>query len=178
MRIHQGERIWIKGSNGTGKTTLIKLCSGELIGGLIKYGKDLRIAVSTQEPGWKHGNVKLRFEEESEDLSNSSGLYSKFIKLCNSFDLPEGFDQRPLETLSSGELKKVDIARTLSMDHQLLFLDEPLNYMDVNFRRQLEKTLCESAITVVFVEHDHSFGEEVATRIIDLSSTMLGPIKN
>ena len=84
------------------------------------------------------------------------------------FDVPPDFERRPLETLSSGELKKVDIAKTLAEHHQILFLDEPLNYMDVQFKAQLEEALSEEELTLVFVEHNEEFGERVANRVIEL----------
>ena len=102
---------------------------------------------------------------------NSGGFaerYEVFHEFCALFDLPEGFEERPLETLSSGELKKVDIARVLSSRHQVLFLDEPLNYMDVYFKTQLEKALANRELTVVFVEHDETFGERVANKVLYL----------
>jgi len=84
------------------------------------------------------------------------------------FDLPPDIFNRPLTTLSSGELKKVDIAKTLSENHQILFLDEPLNYMDVNFKAQLCEALSDEALTIVFVEHNEVFGERLATRVVEL----------
>ena len=84
------------------------------------------------------------------------------------FDLPPDIFNRPLTTLSSGELKKVDIARKLSENHQILFLDEPLNYMDVNFKAQLEDALSDETLTLVFVEHNEEFGERIANQIIEL----------
>ena len=84
------------------------------------------------------------------------------------FELPPDFLHRPLETLSSGELRKVDIAKTLSENHQILFLDEPLNYMDVNFKAQLEKALSDEDLTLVFVEHNEEFGERLANQSIEL----------
>ena len=84
------------------------------------------------------------------------------------FDLPPDSLRRPLNTLSSGELKKMDIARVLSEQHQILFLDEPLNYMDVNFKAQLEQALSDVELTLVFVEHNEAFGERIATQVVEL----------
>jgi len=86
--------------------------------------------------------------------------------LC--FDLPKKFLTRPIETYSKGEIKKLEMARALSMPNNILFLDEPLNYMDLYFRRQLEEALLRYKPTVVFVEHDERFGEMIANRVIDL----------
>ena len=75
---------------------------------------------------------------------------------------------RPLETYSSGEQKKIDIARALSEPNQILFLDEPLNYMDTYFREQLEAAILACMPTLIFVEHEERFGKNVATRVLEL----------
>jgi len=62
----------------------------------------------------------------------------------------------------------VDIARTLAENHQILFLDEPLNYMDVQFKVQLEEALSEESLTLVFVEHNEEFGERIANQVVEL----------
>ena len=62
----------------------------------------------------------------------------------------------------------MDVARALSEESDILLLDEPLNFMDIYFREQLEKAILASGPTLVFVEHDERFGSCVATRIIDL----------
>lgn len=179
LRIIRGDRIWLKGRNGAGKSTLLRLLCGELKGSTsVHYAAGLRIALSTQEPEWKYGNVRELFFQsyQPQDTIRAAGYakdeikqqYTTFVNLCFMFDLPKTFDKRPIETLSSGEIKKLDIARALSMENQLLLLDEPLNFMDVNFREQLTTALCKSNSTVVFVEHNTEFGERTATRIIEL----------
>ena len=162
-----GEKIWLRGKNGAGKSTFLKLLTGELCGSGIWYADHLSIEYSSQEPRWRNGDIRELFMEQS-SWEDTRVRYERFLELCNCFDLPEDFYTRPLETLSSGELKKVDIARALSGENQLLLLDEPLNYMDVNFREQLVKALLKNEITVIFVEHDEAFGNMVATRIVDL----------
>ena len=74
--------------------------------------------------------------------------------------------KRPIDTFSSGEKKKLDLARCICSESHILIMDEPLNYMDVNFREQLTKAILEKNLTLVFVEHDEMFLKEVATRII------------
>lgn len=178
LEVRVGDHIWIRGRNGAGKSTLLKLLSGyeeesqsfpdygELLVDEIVVAEHLKIAFSFQEPLWKKGNVKERLASLGKEGEEG---YKDFFRLCSSFDIPEDFEKRPLETLSSGELKKIDIARSLSMKNDLLFLDEPLNYMDVNFMEQLRKALCERDVTVVFIEHNEEFGRSVATKWVDFS---------
>ena len=157
LHIYPGDKIWLRGKNGAGKTTLLKLLAGKLPGDGIRRAGGVSIAYVTQEPALHSGEFSASLRENR-----------KFKELCMLFDVPPDFERRPLETLSSGELKKVDIARTLAEHHQILFLDEPLNYMDVNFKTQLEEALSDEDLTMVFVEHNESFGEKFANQIIEL----------
>ena len=108
-----------------------------------------------QEPLWTEGLLK--------DLLSEGDRRNRFMEICHRLDLRYDILQKPLETFSSGELKKIDIARALSSSNQLLLLDEPLNFMDVYFREQLEKAILTFQPTLLFVEHDELFGNNVAT---------------
>ncbi len=164
LKIYQGDRIWIKGKNGAGKSTLLKVLAGQMdTGPQIEYAEALKISVSFQEPLWNKGLIKENYK-----LPEQTAMLEQLLSFCDMFDLPEGFLERPLETYSSGELKKVDIARAFSEEHDVIFLDEPLNYMDVFFREQLEKAILKYKPTIVFVEHDGRFGRNVSNRMIEM----------
>lgn len=163
LKINTGEAIWIQGKNGSGKSTILKLINKTLYSDAIQYAEDLVISTAYQEPLWKHGFLKNILENIHESFDAE-----RFYSLCTIFDMPENYKKKPLETYSSGELKKLDIARALSCNHQLLLLDEPLNYMDVYFREQLEKALQLYKPTLIFVEHDKRFGMNIASRKIEL----------
>lgn len=161
--INKGDRIWIRGENGAGKSTLLKLIKGELAARGIIREENLKITEGLQEPLWKEGYLReLMGEANSEN----------FERLCQLFDLPESLFQRPIETFSRGEQKKIEIARALSMENHLILFDEPLNYMDIYFREQLEKAILALNPTLVFVEHDEWFGDRVATKVISLGETI------
>lgn len=169
--VRPGDIIWIKGENGKGKSTLLKLLSkrrnlnekqtdieGAVMSGNVYHAPELRIAFAFQEPLLKKGFAKEYFD----------GAHLFWHELCLSFDLPEDFLNRPIETYSSGEIKKLEFARALSLPSNILFLDEPLNYMDIYFRKQLEKAILKYKPTMIFVEHDEWFGKSIANRIIEL----------
>lgn len=171
LTIKSGDIIWLRGDNGKGKSTLLRLLSkkrnldekqaditGDVMSGNIYHMTGLSIAFSYQEPFIKGGYAKDYFNEN----------HSYWHELCLSFDLPYDFLTRPIETYSNGEVKKLEMARALSIPNHILFLDEPLNYMDIYFRKQLEAAIVQYKPTMVFVEHDEWFGETVANRIIDL----------
>lgn len=171
LTIKQGDIIWLRGDNGKGKSTLLRLLSkrrnldeeqaditGDIMSGNIYHTTGLDIAFSYQEPFRKGGYA--------EDYFNDSHSY--WYELCLSFDLPKDFLSRPIETYSNGEIKKLEMARALSLPNHILFLDEPLNYMDIYFRKQLEAAIALYKPTMLFVEHDEWFGEAVANRVIEL----------
>lgn len=170
LMVYPGDIIWLRGRNGVGKSTLLKLLSKRhtieqehsfttgILEGKVYHASGLKIAEAYQEPLWTTGYIEELFTKEN----------SYWKELCLSFDLPADFIQRPLETFSSGELKKIDIARALSQNNHLIFLDEPLNYMDIHFRLQLEKAIVKYKPTLIFVEHDEQFGENIANVVIDL----------
>ncbi len=168
LNILSGDRIWIRGKNGSGKSTLLKILAGDLqVNGegsekdnIIERMQDLKIVKAYQEPLWTEGNI--------EDLVRDKDRLVKIRELCDCFDLEEETLKRPIESYSGGELRKLDMARALSEDNQLLLLDEPLNFMDVYFREQLEEAILKSKPTIVFVEHDERFGKNVATKYIEL----------
>lgn len=190
MKLTPGERLWIKGRNGTGKSTLLKLLAGrlelseeavqqydvrELQSGttgdrqkkslsMLERADNLQISFAGQEPLWQQGTIAEHFS-----LPEQKEQWERFLEFCHCFDLPENFLTRPLETYSSGEQKKIDIARALSEPNQILFLDEPLNYMDTYFREQLEAAILACTPTLIFVEHEERFGKNVATRILELA---------
>ncbi|MDO5291984.1 MAG: ATP-binding cassette domain-containing protein [bacterium] len=161
--IHVGDRLWVKGENGAGKSTFLNLLHGTIPTDAIEYAEGVKIAMVTQEPSWKSGYIKDGFDEI---VGNPK--YQNFLELCDYFELPEDFLERPLETYSSGELKKVNIARTLTEENHIILFDEPLNYMDLYFSEQLENAILDYKPTIVFVEHDGYFGKTVATKTIEL----------
>ena len=134
----------------------------------IRYKEGVSIAYITQEPSCFCSDVKNHLRGSLGEGKDFETAYAKFKELCSLFDLPEDFDKRPLETLSSGERKKVDIARVLCEKHQVLFLDEPLNYMDVYFKVQLENALADEELTLIFVEHNEEFGKRIANKVLEL----------
>ncbi len=74
-----------------------------------------------------------------------------------------------LEEMSEGQKKKVLIAKSISEQANIYIWDEPLNYIDTLTREQIEEAILKYEPTLIFVEHDKTFVEKVATKIIDLN---------
>lgn len=168
FKIQPGDRLWIKGHNGSGKSTLLKLLLGECIpkSGKFQRMDELKIATVGQDPLWKEGFLT--------ELEVDKARADRIREYCSKFDLSEETLKRPLESFSGGELRKLDVARALAEENQLLILDEPLNFMDVYFREQLEKAILTATPTMIFVEHDERFGNQIATKILDMDEPKSG----
>lgn len=164
MQIIKGDIIWLRGVNGTGKSTLLRLIKGEITSDCVSYQENIEISQIFQEPLWKNGTI--------EKLIDDRELKDRFLDICKILDIKSLALDKPIETYSSGEQRKIDIARALACKNQLLLLDEPLNYMDTYFKEQLEKAILTYEPTLVFVEHDETFGHNIANRIITLEKNI------
>lgn len=168
LEISRGDCIWLRGGNGAGKSTLLKIISGDIKVENIFKADDLGISQVFQEPLWQKGLVKEYIEEKK--------TMESFLRICSILDLDEKMLKRPIETLSKGEQRKVDVARALTKESSMLLLDEPLNYMDRLFREQLERALEQYTGTMIFVEHEEEFGQNLANRIISIDRETKGLI--
>ncbi|MNI83015.1 putative ABC transporter ATP-binding protein YheS [compost metagenome] len=93
---------------------------------------------------------------------------SLFKSILRKFDFSREQFEKKIEDFSGGQKKKVLIARSLCEKAHLYIWDEPLNFIDVISRMQIEELLLEYKPTILFVEHDIAFCENVATKIIKL----------
>ena len=161
--IEAGDRIALQGPNGSGKSSLIKLICGEAIphSGTVRIGSGLTISLVTQDTSHLKGKLS--------DLAKNSGIdESLFLAMLAKLDVPKVQMEKDMSSLSAGQKKKVLIAKSICEKAHLHIWDEPMNYIDVISRMQIENLLLEFSPTILFVEHDKSFCENVATKIIDL----------
>ena len=164
FELRRGERIALLGRNGAGKSSLLKLICGEDIphtGRLERSGR-LRISYVPQDTGFLSGSVSAfaRRREIDESL-----LKTLLIKL----DFARGQLDRDMRDFSAGQKKKLLIAASLCEQAHLHVWDEPMNYIDVISRMQIEELLLKWRPTLLFVEHDRAFCERVATGFLELS---------
>lgn len=161
--IEPGDRIAIQGKNGSGKSSLLKVLVGEHknFHGTVYRAPGIKISYVSQDTQFLKGNVKAYSEERQIEESQ---LKSMLVKL--------GFSRiqldKPMEDFSSGQKKKVLIAASLCEESHLLIWDEPLNYMDVLSRLQIEEMILAHQPTMIFVEHDLAFVENIASKKIQL----------
>lgn len=163
--VQQGERIALQGKNGSGKSSILKLIAGYDIPhqGTIQTASGLIISYVPQDTSNLSGTLT--------EYATEFNLEESFFKsLLRKLDFPRTQLEKRMEDFSAGQKKKVLIARSLCEQAHLYLWDEPLNYIDVLSRMQIEQLLLECSATLLFVEHDRTFTEKIATRTILLSS--------
>lgn len=161
--IEQGDRIALSGRNGSGKSSLIKLICGEEIrySGTFRRGSQLKISYVSQDTAHLKGNLK--------DYAAEHGIDESLFKaILRKLDFARVQFEKDMSAFSGGQKKKVLIARSLCEKAHLLVWDEPLNFIDVISRMQIEELLLEHAPTIVFVEHDREFCDRIATKVVRL----------
>lgn len=164
LTLHRGERVALQGANGTGKTSILRLCAGEKVphAGDIWRGGGLTLSVVTQSTDHLSGDLS----EYAAGYGIDKSLYFAILRKL-------GFERAQLEGdlvgFSGGQKKKAMIARSLCEKAHLYIWDEPLNFIDLFSRIQIEELLQEYQPTMLFVEHDAAFVKAVATRTVILN---------
>ncbi|WP_426334741.1 ribosomal protection-like ABC-F family protein [Paenibacillus silvae] len=163
FRVEKGDRIALCGANGSGKSSLLKLICDEDIPhtGVARKDQQLKISYVSQDTSNLGGQLS--------DYAASQGIdESLFRAILSKLDLSRLQLEKDISTFSAGQKKKVLLAKSLSEQAHLYIWDEPLNYIDVISRMQIEELLLEYAPTLLFVEHDSEFCANIATKVIEL----------
>ena len=164
FEVKQGERIVLDGNNGSGKTSLLKLILGRQIEyqGVISVGSGLKLSYVPQDTSTLNGSLSLFIETNKIDES-------LFKAILRKMDFSRVQFEKKIEDFSEGQKKKVLIAKSLCEQAHLYVWDEPLNYIDIYSRMQIEKLIKEFYPTMIFVEHDRAFRNTIATKSIQLT---------
>lgn len=172
FEIHRGERVAIIGSNGTGKTTILKIINGlvEADHGSIALGSKVHIGYYDQEHQVLHMD-KTIFDEISDTYPSMTQTQIRNVLAAFLFTGDEVF--QPIRTLSGGERGRVSLAKLMLSEANFLILDEPTNHLDIVSKEILEEALREYAGTVLYVSHDRYFINQTATRILELTGQTL-----
>ncbi len=163
FEVNNGDRIAIVGKNGIGKSSILKLILEKEIQykGEFKVANDLKISYVSQSTENLKGNLKSFAQNNRIDESIFKAMLVKMGLSNLDFDTN-------IQDMSEGQKKKVLIAKSISEQANIYIWDEPLNYIDIITRIQIEDAILKYKPTIIFVEHDETFIEKVATKIIDL----------
>ncbi len=162
--IEPGERIVLSGKNGSGKSSVLKLLLGQDIDhdGALFPARGLKISYVPQDASFLRGTVS--------ELCRQAGIDEARCKtILRKMDFTRPQLEKPMESYSAGQKKKVLLAKSLCESAHLYVWDEPLNYIDVYSRMQIEALLLEFAPTMLFVEHDRAFQAAIATKTVCLA---------
>ena len=170
FEITHGERVFISGINGCGKSTLIQRilekAEGKNSENLLETGElqipsRLKISYINQDTSHLKGSIQA--------FCRSEGLDESLLcAILRQMDMERVQFEKNMEHYSEGQKKKVLIAASLLTQAHLYVWDEPLNYIDVFSRMQIEKLILEYEPTMLLVEHDARFREQIATKILEM----------
>ena len=165
IQMERGEKIVLTGSNGIGKTTLLKSLLGLIpsISGTVEQGEFLQIGYFEQEMDqsidttcieemWKEFPGFSQYEVRA--ALAKCGLTTKHI-------------ESKVKVLSGGEQAKVRLCKLINRDSNVLVLDEPTNHLDVDAKDELKRALLAYKGSILMVCHEPEFYEGLATRVID-----------
>ncbi len=177
LRIQRGERIALVGPNGVGKTTLLKLLTGELAPdtGTVRLGTNLVPAVFDQnraalDPAaslWDTltGDAEIGVSGRGDQVM-VRGKPRHVVGYLKDFLFAEAQARGPVSALSGGEKARLLLARLMAKDSNLLILDEPTNDLDVETLDLLQELIADYEGTVILVSHDRDFLDRVATTTV------------
>lgn len=172
FQIKRGERVAIIGSNGTGKTTILKILNQVIPAdnGSFRLGSKVHIGYYDQEHHVLHME-KTIFEEISDDYPKLTNTEIRNLLAAFLFTGDDVF--KPISALSGGERGRVSLAKLMLSQANFLILDEPTNHLDITSKEILEEALNNYEGTVLYVSHDRYFINKTATRILDLTNHKL-----
>lgn len=177
LRVLRGDRVAFVGPNGVGKTTLLKMLTGEVQpdAGTVTLGTNLEIAVFDQTRTrldleaslWDNLTVDpLMRVSGSSDQVMVRGTPKHVVAYLKDFLFQEAQARAPVRSLSGGERARLLLAKLMAQPSNLLILDEPTNDLDVETLDLLQDILGEYDGTVLLVSHDRDFIDRIATATV------------
>ena len=174
LRIQRGDRIGIVGANGTGKTTLIRMLTGESQpdSGKITLAKTLTGIVIDQQRKLLEGDKKVRdVIADGSDWIMVRGVKKHVQGYLKDFLFDPSLIDAKIATLSGGERSRILLAREFAREANLLVLDEPTNDLDLETLDLLQEVIADYDGTVLIVSHDRDFLDRTVTLTLGLEGS-------
>lgn len=162
LDIYRGDIVLLTGKNGSGKSTLLDAINGLNQYKAISRAPQLSVSYLRQTHNIQ-GTIVDHADKSGVDVQL---LLTILAKLGLSLTL-----EQDIAELSIGQRQKVALATSLATTANIYIWDEPLNYIDILSRIQLQELLCQTHPTMILVEHDHSWVSSIATRTVHLDSS-------
>lgn len=163
FRVRSGDRLAVVGPNGSGKTSLLELLREAPLAfaGTFTRPARLDIARVCQQPRWTTGFL-------SDHLAAEGTEEARFRQVMAALGMRGATLERRLESMSPGQRKKIELARSFQSPADVLLWDEPLNFLDIDAREAIQEVVLQDTPTMVFVEHDAVFVDRIATAALEL----------
>ncbi|MFT3951106.1 MAG: ABC-F family ATP-binding cassette domain-containing protein [Oscillospiraceae bacterium] len=176
LAVRRGDKVALVGSNGIGKTTVLKVLQGLLphAGGSVFVNDNVRISYFEQENAQLHGTATVL-----DEVWNRYPRMSEFeLRRVLAGALLTGEDvYKPSAVLSGGERAKLSFALMTLRRGNVLLLDEPTNHLDLASKEVLEQALAEFDGTILFVSHDRYLINKIADRVVEITADGVAEFK-
>lgn len=165
FNLYKGQKLGIIGSNGTGKSTLLKTIVGNIkpLGGKYQFGHNVQIGYFDQQMLGLN-NEKTIFDDFYDEFPDLTVTEIRNSLAEFMFSGEDVFKQ--IKMLSGGEKVRLSLSKILKKGPNLLILDEPTNHMDIIGKESLENMLQNYTGTLIFVSHDRFFVNKIADSIL------------
>jgi len=167
LHIGSDDKLWIRGTNGIGKTTLVKTLTGALkpLGGSYRFHPFAKIGYIEQEPNFSDGEISAA-TYVSDRLPRFDG--KRIRSALASSGIKNDLAVKPIKQLSGGEQVRVKLTVLTFTETNLLILDEPTNHLDVRAKAALLDALKRYKGALILVSHEREFAEELCSDILDI----------
>ena len=169
FNVERGEHVALLGDNGQGKTTLLKTIAGELtaLGGGFRWGSNMRVGYYAQHTPGRLRSV-LTVKDYLIGVAGKDVSLEEVLEMAGNFLFKGDALDKEISVLSGGEKARLCLAVILLQKNHVLLLDEPTNHLDFETVEALASALAEYNGTIVFVSHNRSFVDTLATGIIEI----------